>query len=492
MLKRAALGLAATLGLTVGALAADEDKWSSYIDVEGKLGTDRNLGEVGLFVPLGQSHESLLFGNLITRMDDHDSFEGNVGLGYREIVDGSYILGGYAFYDRRRTSTDNFYNQITLGAEFLTDVWTVRGNAYLAEKDLHPTGGGVVSQTGTQIFVQSNMEGALSGFDAEVGRVIPLGLEDVTLTGFAGGFDFGRSGFDSVTGPRVRAELQFDDLWDGVLPAGSQLRMGAEFQHDDVRDGQGFLSARLRVPLFGGNGGSGLNALDRRMVDPVVRDIDVVAGAGLSAPVVPTLQGNPIQGARIIDGANDLGAELAAAGPRSIVIIDGSNGPITSTSGGAVQSGQMIVGAQRAQFQLVDPTTGQVIVWSPTPNGVRPTVQGVVLTLPSDGRILGMNFSSSLVLKPASSLVLTPGGGLSSNADIVDSTFSGNLFAVGPIVCNSIGSNILNGLNSTFPNNPGVASPIIARGGIIPPMNLFQLAQLNLQLVQAQQNKCLL
>jgi hypothetical protein len=484
MISRIALSFALVLSGPIGAVAAEGDKWSSYVDVEGKLGTDRNLGEVSLFVPLGQSHESLFFGNLISRIDDQDSFEGNVGLGYREIVDGSYIVGGYAYFDRRKSASDNYFNQITAGAEFMTDVWTARTNVYFADNDLAPTGGGVVTQTGTQIFVQSNLEGALSGFDAEVGRVIPLGLEDVTLTGFAGGFHFGRSGFDNVSGPRGRAELSFNNLWDSVLPSGTQLRFGAEVQHDDVRDTQGFLSVRLRVPLFGASSSSNLSTLDHRMVDPVVRDIDVVAGAGMGAPVAPTFQGNPVQGASIVNGGNDLGTALAAAGPGSIVVIDGSNGPVTSGAAATVQSGQIVVGAQSASFQFVDPTTGQTIIWSPTPNGVRPTVQGVLLSLPSDGAVLGLDMSSSLVL-PA-------GGGVSFGAsNVFDLILTGNALTGGSALCLAQGNNLVNGLNSAFSGGLGIApgTPIAGLGS--GPATLIQLTQVNLQLSQAQAQNCL-
>lgn len=466
--------------------AAEGPKWVPYVDVEGKLGTDRNLGEVSLFVPLGQSQDSLFFGNLISRIDDQDSFEGNVGLGYREIIDGSYILGGYAFYDHRRTASDNSYNQITLGGEFLTDKWTVRGNAYLAEKDLNAVGGGVVTQTGTQIFVQSNLEGAYSGFDAEVGRVIPLGLDDATLSGFVGGFHFGRSDFDPVTGPRVRAELAFNNLWDGFLPSGTQMRFGAEVQHDDVRDTQGFLSARLRVPLFGNDTSNSLSALDQRMVDPVVRDIDVVAGGGLSTPVAPVLLGggSPVQGVSFIDGSNDLGAALLAAGPGSIVIIDGANGPVTSVGGATVQQGQVVVGAQSPQFQFTDPTTGQTIIWSPTPTGVRPTVLSVLLSLPSDGVVSGIDLSSSLVL-PA-------GGGASFNlANIFGLVLTGNVLAGGSAQCATLGVNLVSGLNTASTNGTPLAGGVIAGAGGIQATNQALLTQLNLQLAQAQAQNCL-
>ncbi len=397
MFSRVLLSAVLVVSGPFSAVAAEGDKWTPYVDVEGKLGTDRNLGEVSLFAPLGQSQDSLVFGNLITRFDDQDSFEGNVGLGYREIVDSSYILGGYAFFDRRKSATDNYFNQVTAGAEFMTDVWTARGNVYFADNDLAPTGGGVVTQTGTQIFVQSNLEGALSGFDAEVGRVIPLGLEGVTLSGFAGGFHFGRSGFDDVSGPRARAELTVSNLWDSVLPSGTQLRFGAEVQHDDVRDTQGFLSARLRVPLFGSSSSSNLSVLEQRMVDPVVRDIDVVAGGTLSAPVAPVLESNgtTLNNTNFIDADDDLGVALTAAGENALVVIDGSKGAITSAADADALTGQTIVGAQGAGLSLMDPTTGQTIVWRP--NGVRPTLSDVRLTLPGSNTVQGLDVDNGYV-----------------------------------------------------------------------------------------------
>jgi Inverse autotransporter, beta-domain len=411
--SRVFLSAALVMSGPVSAVASVGDKWTPYVDVEGKLGTERSLGEVGLFVPLGQSQDSLLFGNLITRFDDQDSFEGNVGLGYREIVDGNYILGGYAFFDRRKSASDNYFNQVMAGAEFMTDVWTVRANGYFADNDLKPTSGGVVTQTGSQIFVQSNLEGALSGFDAEVGRVIPLGLEDVTLTGFAGGFHFGRSGFDDVSGPRGRAELSFNNLWDTVLPSGTQLRFGAEVQHDDVRDTQGFVSARLRVPLFGGSSSSNLSVLEQRMVDPVVRDIDVVAGGTLSAPVAPTLESNgtTLNNANFIDADDDLGVALTAAGENALVVIDGSKGAITSAADADALTGQTIVGAQGAGLSLLDPNTGQTIVWRP--HGVRPTLSDVRLTLPGSNVATGLDFEGSYLTVattdlPPPFLVLVP------------------------------------------------------------------------------------
>ena len=59
--------------------------------------------------------------------------------------------------------------------------------------------------------------------------------------------------------------------------------LGAEYQDDNARGGQGFVSARIRIPL-GSEKDSGrkMNFQERRMAAPVVRDVDIVTRTALS------------------------------------------------------------------------------------------------------------------------------------------------------------------------------------------------------------------
>jgi hypothetical protein len=99
------------------------------------------------------------------------------------------------------------------------------------------------------------------------------------LRAFAGGyfFDSYAAGFPQLAGPRVRLEMRLFDL--AFLGDGSRLTASAEFQHDDVRDSQGFGGIQVQIPLGKGKRDSGapcLTPLQRRMLDPVVRDIDII------------------------------------------------------------------------------------------------------------------------------------------------------------------------------------------------------------------------
>src|SRR3546814_20512086 len=97
------MSLAASL-LAAGETHAAESpapKWAPHIDLEGKGGTKRSLGEADLFIPLAQDGDTLLFSSLRTRMDDNDGAEGNFGLGVRHMLETGWNLGTYAYLDRR-------------------------------------------------------------------------------------------------------------------------------------------------------------------------------------------------------------------------------------------------------------------------------------------------------------------------------------------------------------------------------------------------------
>ena len=73
------------------------DKWDGYFELEGRFSNERSIGEGGIFVPLLQSDDSLLFTDIRGKFDNQDSSEFNLGLGYRQIIDQNWILGGIRF-----------------------------------------------------------------------------------------------------------------------------------------------------------------------------------------------------------------------------------------------------------------------------------------------------------------------------------------------------------------------------------------------------------
>src|SRR5262245_52132829 len=160
-------------------VATAQDKWGSHLDFEAKPGTKRNLGEGDLFVPLWQDGRSLLFGNFRGRFDNESGREGNLGIGMRQMLDSGWNLGGYGYFDRRRTSEGgNYFKRATFGGEALGRNCDLRANAYLLYgnrvKELSSTTEAAVSGATVVVTTPPYEERALKGFDVEAGWRVPL------------------------------------------------------------------------------------------------------------------------------------------------------------------------------------------------------------------------------------------------------------------------------------------------------------------------------
>lgn len=376
----------------------DTPKWGPHLDLEGKAGTNRNLGEVDLFMPLLQNEDTLFFTNLRTRMDDGSSVEGNFGVGLRHMLGSGWNVGGIAYFDRRKSEWDNYYNQITLGLEALSTDWDFRTNAYV------PQGSRVrnvdalneVSLSGTTISFRGGEERSMAGFDGEIGWRLPVyePEEPQQIRLFAGGYHFFADEVADITGPRLRAEMAFDEvpwLWDG-----SRFSIGSEWQHDNPRGSQGFVTARLRIPLqFFGSGRKRLTPMERRMTEPVIRDIDIVSQSGAFGPVetaTGTADGQTLTVITSSSVANTaaLNTALDTAGANTVII----GGTIDVTTQVNMVAGQTLVGS------------GNITVKSPSGREAILTVSGgkiaatdqnspYALLMRDNTKLIGMTVSNS-------------------------------------------------------------------------------------------------
>ncbi|MCX7365713.1 MAG: inverse autotransporter beta domain-containing protein [Alphaproteobacteria bacterium] len=358
-------GVLASVLLTISTAALAEEparKWGAFLDIEGKVGTKRNLGEATLFVPLWQDEATMLFGDVRFKMDDQNGHEGNFGLGVRRMMADGWNAGLYGFFDRRHSPNDNMFNQLTFGAEVLGTNFDFRANTYwpvgntvqaVGQPTQGPTtaavSGGTLQVT-TPAMLQ-RFEYALRGFDAEAGVRVPIlpSESPYQLRFYAGGFRFDEpTGVAAVVaGPRLR--LEFTDYDVPGLWNGTRFTVGAEWQTDEVRGSPFFAGLRLRVPLQAEPNRATRTLQERRMTDTIVRDVDIVANAQTVqvAPAVSeqafTATGETITG---ISSATTTGAALpgavAAAGSNSFVVLQGTFGTGTTTV--VMQGGQTLMG----------------------------------------------------------------------------------------------------------------------------------------------------
>lgn len=254
-------------------LLAQGSKYSSRIDIDHKFGSDRDLTQLEFFSPILQSDKSLWFIDLRGWLDDNDTSENNLGLGYRKIINDKYILGLYGFYDIRETDNDNEFKQKTFGIELLTENYDFRANYYDADEQKKLTNAQSVNSepiiVGNQILVadQQSFETSFSGYDVEIGAKIPR-IEDLSAFLAYYKFENDKSNID-LDGYRARAEYKVFKTNDRK----HNIILEAEYCDDDFRDDITFFGFRYNYK-FGKQ--ESLNKLEQRMTNRVIRDIDIV------------------------------------------------------------------------------------------------------------------------------------------------------------------------------------------------------------------------
>lgn len=390
------LGLFALTLLSQTALAGPA-KWQPMFELEGRANSDRSLVSPKFLVPLAQDQKSMVFTDIRARIDDNDSEEYNLGLGYRQIT-GDWVLGGYGFVDHLNSSNGFHYWQGTAGLEALSDVWDARINGYLPQSTKHDLGGTsalVISGGGAFGITGPSQERALPGMDAEIGYKLPIDVADFRV--FGGGYYFDADDFDSVAGPKMRAEFTMDNRLFKAMPEGMQFTVGVQYQNDNAREGQTTALAQIRIP-FGKVTPRKPNSTDGRMTTFIRRDIDIVAAEAASSTVMPaTVTINNRQYSNIagtIDGNTGNTASInnviTNAGTNSLVVFDGSAGAIAPAFFNGPLAGQAFVGGGASIVARAGNMTASGVL-----PGTRPTLNTNIISFNSGVTIKNMDVNSS-------------------------------------------------------------------------------------------------
>ncbi|VAX38757.1 hypothetical protein MNBD_PLANCTO02-374 [hydrothermal vent metagenome] len=385
-------------------------RWDAYTAWSFKPGNERVMGDGQVMVPLWQNGTSMLFADVRGQIDDTGAYEGNWGLGFRQIRNDNWILGVYGFFDRRKTRNDNYFSQATFGIEALTVEWEARANVYIPDSAPKAVGGSALGPralifNGGVIIRQGGgiIEQALYGVDAEVGKLFYEWGPDVELRGFLSVFHFNTQnrGFANISGARGRAELRMYDL--NFLGEGSRLNIGAELQWDEVRNTQATAMLRVQIPL--GRKQSNHTRLQRRMLDRIVRDVDIVSTqkslATSDEEATDVLTGRSFGNVTVVDASTPdipttvLTNAVAGAGGPSTVIISDRKGQINTTASIVMGQFQNIIGSGYSQAVVgaVTGTNAVLVVPGSRPNISAPGLNAVILA--DDTTVRGLGFIAS-------------------------------------------------------------------------------------------------
>lgn len=321
--------LALAVSMAVGAMPALA-AFDNQVDVFVRPGSDRSYGGIEGVLPFSQTGTSLTFADLKFKLGQSGSYEGNLGVGHRFLTDNKqWALGFYGAWDHRSSVNSNAFNQITAGAEAISDNLDFRFNYYfpITDRALLNLGSNFGFQ-GFSIYQSGIWEEAMRGFDVEAGVLLPVSDKWETRA-YAAYYNFeGKDIAPQMDGWRVRLE---------VRPT-NNIAISLSHQQDDMFKDQTSLEMRY---TFGKDGKSGIRSLKERMTNPWTRDIDIVVstpqeGAANSdfGRVVTGLDGSVVHiNSAYVGGSNDGSFERPYVSVAQCEAAGGSNGKCLMVGG---------------------------------------------------------------------------------------------------------------------------------------------------------------
>ncbi len=390
--------------------------WRSYTETGLRGGDVFEANNVNLFLPLYQSEVNMVFADVRGNWTDAKSQHGNFGLAFRQMLIHDWIFGINAAYDTKASRFENNFHQAQLGLEMLHPNWGIHWNGYLAGEGAKPLDGFNGAQLiGNDLFIRQASERAYSGTDVELESRLwshdgssdnswrAWHFHDWELWGSAGfyHFDNDASGFESMTGPRLRMELRIFDI--PFAGPDSRLVFAGQYEDDDVRGDVSSAMVTVRIPFGRGTryDRSRLRGVNRRMVAPIVRNTEIisVAGFGEAEEAAFARTGQNISQVLSLDAADaaTMDAQIAGAGADSLVIIDGTAGTISPANGITLQDGQAVMGGG-TRLAVRGINSGASAIF--TAAGSRPQFDtganpASAFTMADNSCLLGLNVSNS-------------------------------------------------------------------------------------------------
>ncbi|MFA6320284.1 MAG: inverse autotransporter beta domain-containing protein [Candidatus Omnitrophota bacterium] len=260
-------------------------EWPAQVMPGMRGGTEKLKSYIDNLIPVFGTKDIILFADYKSVMGARGSNEENIGIGLRDLLfDEKLILGGNFFYDTRYTENKIRHHQLAFGLEGLTKWVDVRSNFYFPISGRQMLSGDTTYLFGSKsLDVQNTYEEPLTGIDYEAGVLIPCLSDYVETRAFLGGYNYFPGIGKGLNGIKARFE---------VRPI-KALTVNVEMKSDNYGAPQYFVEGFMTIPLdtmnvfkiknpfteFGKyfSYKKGIRSLRERMVDRVVRDIDVTA-----------------------------------------------------------------------------------------------------------------------------------------------------------------------------------------------------------------------
>lgn len=161
------------------------------------------------YMPYLLTDQHFLFADMRGFVTNRSQGGGNVGIGYRRLIeDQNAWVGASLWYDADQ-STSRMYQQVGLSFEGLMHQFELRSNIYLPVTSSQVYSNSIINPTfvGNQLLYTRSIDSgtALRGIDAEIGYSQPV-MDRHIIRGFVGGYHFEGGSSGGVNGFKARLE----------------------------------------------------------------------------------------------------------------------------------------------------------------------------------------------------------------------------------------------------------------------------------------------
>jgi len=278
--------------------------------IRGGAGTTKIY--IDNLIPVIGTKYIIAFADMKAVIGPSGSNEQNAGIGARSLLFGEkFILGGNFFYDTRYTETKLRHHQLAFGLEGLSKWADVRTNFYfpVSGRQRIPNEETTYKFSSRSLIAMDKYEEPLRGLDYEGGVLIPYLSEYCETRFLMGGYHYFPKDDKALNGIKGRAEIR---------PI-KGVTLNLELKHDNYKDTNFYVEGVISIPLDEMNifkiinpftelgkyfsYKKGTRPLRERMVDRIVRDIDVTTSPN------PIIEESKARDMTYVDNSNTTGIE---------------------------------------------------------------------------------------------------------------------------------------------------------------------------------------
>lgn len=252
-------------------------QWSGFdsrLDIQFYATTQYPMIQIDGMLPIYSDYAHNLHVDLQGQASTDSQAIGGIGIGYRQLINESGVIGGYLFTDRTEVRDKKYFTLINPGLEFLGTKFDARINGYFPVGTHQRT---LQSGFGEALGLNSSHFTGRNHYDAYYDKQRQIGAGADVLLGYTlnsnlktqlGGYHYRFRDTHPINGALMGAQYWLNNHW----------YLGAQYQWDNDQHSVGILSLGMRY--------SGYDGQYQQMIDPIRRHLATIGQGGYPSKII--------------------------------------------------------------------------------------------------------------------------------------------------------------------------------------------------------------